>query len=140
MASCSGSGTSYGSEEDMQQQATDMRKQKRKLSNRESARRSRQRKQKHLDDLTAQVARLREENGQIRANLKMITQQCVAVEAENSVMRAQAAELGGRLGCLAEVLRFVNHGSGFLAEDGPGPSPWSVISASPAPISANFPC
>ncbi|CAA6671464.1 unnamed protein product [Spirodela intermedia] len=122
MASSSGSGTSSGStllassDEDLQLQATDMRKQKRKLSNRESARRSRQRKQKHLDDLTAQVGQLRKENGQIITNLKAVTQQCLAVETENSVLRAQMTELGGRLHSLGEILQYVDQGGGSSAK------------------------
>lgn len=148
MASSSGSGASSGytlngsSDEDMQQQVTDLRKQKRKLSNRESARRSRQRKQKHLDDLTAQVAHLRKENGQILANLKAITEQGLVVESENSVMRAEVSELGGRLNYLGEIIQFVDHGPGFLLDEGFGSSPWSLISSSQEPIAAaaNFPC
>lgn len=47
---------SYGSEADMELQARMELKRKRRMdSNRESAKRSRQRKQQHLDDLTSQV-------------------------------------------------------------------------------------
>ena len=147
MASSSGSGTSSGytlngsEDEDMQLQVTDMRKQKRKLSNRESARRSRQRKQKHLDDLTAQVAHLRKENGQIISNLQSITQQCLVLESENSVMGAQMNELGGRLNYLGEILQYVNHGPDFLLDDRFGSGPWISISSGQEPIAAaaNFP-
>ncbi|PWA87281.1 bZIP transcription factor 11 [Artemisia annua] len=48
-------------EEDLQN-LMDERKKKRMLSNCESTRRSRKRKQQHLDDLTAQVSQFRKEN------------------------------------------------------------------------------
>lgn len=79
MASSSGTSSesiqiqNSGSEEDLQA-LMKQRKQKRMLSNRESARRSRLRKQKHLDDLTAQVDQIKKENGQIMRTLNVATQ------------------------------------------------------------------
>ncbi|KAH6823547.1 hypothetical protein C2S53_012309 [Perilla frutescens var. hirtella] len=73
-------------------------------SNRESARRSRQRKQKHLDDLNAQIAQLSKENNQILNAVNAATQHCVKVEAENSVIRAQMMELSQRLQSLNQIL------------------------------------
>ncbi|KAE8729035.1 putative HIT-type Zinc finger family protein [Hibiscus syriacus] len=79
-------------------------------SNRESARRSRMRKQKHLDDLTAQVTQLAKENNQILTTITFTTQHYLNIEAENSVLRAQMMELSQRLDSLNEILHFLNWG------------------------------
>ncbi|XP_047181136.1 bZIP transcription factor 44-like [Vigna umbellata] len=103
---CSGSSSllqNSGSEEDLQA-VMDQRKRKRMKSNRESARRSRMRKQKHLDDLVTQVAQLRKENQQILTTVNITTQQFLSVEAENSVLRAQVGELSHRLESLNEII------------------------------------
>ncbi|XVE56093.1 hypothetical protein DITRI_Ditri03aG0209600 [Diplodiscus trichospermus] len=115
MASSSGNSNSSGStllqnsgsEEDMHQ-LVDQRKRKRMESNRESARRSRMRKQKHLDDLVAQVTQLRKENNQILTNINFTTQHYLNIEAENSVLRAQMMELSHRLDSLTEILNYLN--------------------------------
>lgn len=115
MASSSGIS---GSDGDLQQ-VMDERKRKRMLSNRESARRSRMRKQKHLDDLMAQVTELRRENQQIVQTISLTTQQFVNVESENSVLRAQMGELAQRLESLNEIQNYMNTlaGVGSLEED-----------------------
>ncbi|RZR93803.1 hypothetical protein BHM03_00022385 [Ensete ventricosum] len=77
-------------------------------SNRESARRSRMRKQKHLDDLTAQLNQLRKENSQILTSLTLTTHHCFAVEADNSVLRTQMVELSSRLQSLDEIFQCLN--------------------------------
>ncbi|CAA6675321.1 unnamed protein product [Spirodela intermedia] len=77
-----------------------MRKQKRKLSNRESAR-SPGKEQKHLDDLTAQVGQLRKENGQIITNLKASPSSAWPWRRKLRA-EAQMTELGGRLHSLGE--------------------------------------
>lgn len=113
MASSSGtsSGSSFlqnsGSEEDLQQ-LMDQRKRKRMISNRESARRSRMRKQKHLDDLMAQVSTLRKENNQILTSMNVTTQHYLNVEAENSILRAQLSELSHRLESLNEIIAYLD--------------------------------
>ncbi|CAA0807638.1 basic leucine-zipper 44 [Striga hermonthica] len=90
--------------------AVDQRKRKRMISNRDSARRSRARKQKHLDDLVAQVAELREDNSRILAGLNAAAQNFAGVESENAVLRAQMAELSHRLRSLEEILGFLGGG------------------------------
>ncbi|KVH93204.1 bZIP transcription factor 11-like [Cynara cardunculus var. scolymus] len=129
MASSSGttttsSGGSYpiqnsGSEEDLQQ-LMDQRKRKRMISNRESARRSRLRKQQHLDELATLLSQLRKENNQIISSVSITTQHYMGVEEENSVLRAQVAELSYRLQSLNEIIAFrnqpVDFGCGFAEE------------------------
>lgn len=107
------SGTSYlqqnsSSEEDMQVQIMDERKRKRMQSNRESARRSRMRKQQHLDDLMAQVSNVRKTNHQLLNNINITNQQYLKIEAENSVLRAQMSELSSRLQSLNEIINALN--------------------------------
>lgn len=97
-----------GSEGDLQQVVMDERKRKRMESNRESARRSRARKQKHLDDLTAQIAQVRSENQQVLHTINLTTQQFRAVDAQNSVLRAQMNELTQRLESLNEMINYMN--------------------------------
>lgn len=103
----SASASASASEEDLHlQQAMDLRKRKRMISNRESARRSRLRKQKHLEEMMAQVAELRRQNQQILASLRTTTQHHAGVESENAILRAQAAELSHRLQSLVEIISF----------------------------------
>ncbi|CAB4290123.1 unnamed protein product [Prunus armeniaca] len=120
MASSSGtsSGSSMlqnsGSEGDLQV-LMDQRKRKRMISNRESARRSRMRKQKHLDDLMAQMAELKKENNQIITSVNITSQHYMNIEAENSVLRAQADELNNRLQSLNEIVSVLNASNGVFA-------------------------
>ncbi|TMX05291.1 hypothetical protein EJD97_025136 [Solanum chilense] len=121
MASSSGtsSGSSFiqnsGSEEDLQQ-LMDQRKRKRMISNRESARRSRMRKQKHLDDLMSQVTTLRKENNQILTSMNVTTQHYLNVEAENSILRAQLSELSRRLESLNEIIAVLDANSDLVMD------------------------
>ncbi|KAL8026681.1 hypothetical protein ABFX02_14G044400 [Erythranthe guttata] len=94
----------------------DRRKRKRMESNRESARRSRVRKQKHLDDLTAEISRMSKENNQISISVNVTAQHCVSVEAQNSVLRAQMMELTQRLHSLNEILDFIHCSAAAAAE------------------------
>ncbi|KAJ4807711.1 Basic-leucine zipper (BZIP) transcription factor family [Rhynchospora pubera] len=96
------------SEEDI----IDNRKRKRMISNRESARRSRQRKQQHLDDLVNQVAHLKEDNARISMQATMIMDRFLSLDSDNAVLRAQLAELTGRLQSVNSVLRMLEEFSG----------------------------
>ncbi|KAL0905616.1 hypothetical protein M5K25_024049 [Dendrobium thyrsiflorum] len=86
----------------------DQKKRKRMISNRQSARRSRERKQKHVEDLVEQVSLLKKENGQILTILNLTRQHYVSFEAENSVLRTQMMELTSRLDSLNEIVQNMN--------------------------------
>ncbi|KAK7280690.1 hypothetical protein RJT34_25757 [Clitoria ternatea] len=109
MASSSGNSStctkflSSGSEEDLQA-LMDQRKRKRKQSNRESARRSRMRKQRHLDELIAEVERLRKENTEMLTRVNVTTQHYLKIEVENCILRTQMGELTQWLQSLNHII------------------------------------
>ncbi|KAE8685406.1 hypothetical protein F3Y22_tig00111098pilonHSYRG00075 [Hibiscus syriacus] len=107
---------SSSSSEDFQK-IMDERKRKRMVSNRESARRSRMRKQNHLDELMGQASELTKHNNQILASIDVTSQLYLKVEAENSVLRAQMSELTTRLQSLNEITDFINSSDGVLESD-----------------------
>jgi len=124
--------------------AGDNRREKRRLSNRESARRSRLRKQQHLDELVQEVARLKAENARVLGRANDIAGQFVRVDQENTVLRARAAELGDRLRSVNQVLRVVEEFSGVAMDiqeecppDDPLLRPWQIpYPATAMPIAA----
>lgn len=69
------------------------RKQRRMISNRESARRSRLRKQKHLDELWSQVVRLRTENHNLIDKLNHVTESHDRILQENARLKEEASDL-----------------------------------------------
>ncbi|KAJ4877947.1 basic leucine-zipper 48 [Raphanus sativus] len=73
--------------------ALDERKQRRMLSNRESARRSRMRKQRHLDELWSQVIRLRNENNSLVDKLNRVSETQGSVLKENSELKEEVSDL-----------------------------------------------
>ncbi|KAH0464385.1 hypothetical protein IEQ34_007171 [Dendrobium chrysotoxum] len=127
--------TNSGSEENLQA-LMDQKKRKRMISNRESARRSRLRKQKHLDDQMAQVSQLKKDNSHILTALNLRTQHYHAVEAENSVLRTQAMELTSRLNSLTEILHCMSAESQLMSSE-PVFNPWSFLSMNQLPIMAS---
>ncbi|KAL3844724.1 hypothetical protein ACJIZ3_002127 [Penstemon smallii] len=111
------SGTSSGSSS-LQNSDENQRKRKRMISNRESARRSRVRKQKHLDDLMSQVSQLRAENNHILCNMNLVNQLCLNIESENSVLRAQLFELNHRLQALNDIISWMNSSNKMISTGG----------------------
>ncbi|KAL1543969.1 hypothetical protein AAHA92_20878 [Salvia divinorum] len=86
----------------------DERKRKRKLSDRESARRSRIRKQQHQDELVAQEQQMIKENKKLREMTDGASQLYLNFASENNVLRAQVAELTDRLRSLNSVLQIAS--------------------------------
>lgn len=104
---------SSGSEGDGQYAMVDDKKKRRMISNRESARRSRMKKQKHLDDLLNQVVELQKQSNEITQKINATTKIYSNVESENKILRAQMMELTDRLQSLNSVLHIVEEVSGF---------------------------
>ncbi|XP_062083597.1 bZIP transcription factor 53 [Humulus lupulus] len=108
----------------------DERKRKRMLSNRESARRSRMRKQKQLEDLTGETGRLQMAINQIQQSINAKEQAYIQVESANNVLRALAMELTDRLRSLNSVLQIVEDVSGLSVDipEIPDPlmKPWQL--------------
>lgn len=83
--------------------STDEKKRKRMLSNRESARRSRSRKKRHLEDLTEQLKRLKIENQELKNQLGLVLNQCHILWRENDRLLSESAALQARLSGLYHV-------------------------------------
>ncbi|PKU81407.1 bZIP transcription factor 53-like [Dendrobium catenatum] len=94
----------------------DERKRKRMLSNRESARRSRMKKQQHLDDMMSQISQFKEENDGILNQVNLISTKCSTLDAENSAMRSRVMELTERLKFLNTTLKQVEEKSGMAMD------------------------
>lgn len=84
------------------------RKHKRMISNRESARRSRQRRKRRLEELNDQVNRLRNENRELKNGLTSLTNQCHFVLKENNQLRSECIYLQTKLSGLCKLLVLAN--------------------------------
>lgn len=105
------------------------RKRRRMQSNRESARRSRMRKQQHLDELVSQAEKLKVLNGDLAQKIQLLTRNFCAVESENAILRTQIAELSDRLASAGSVLRLLEELSGAVIVDSP-----EFMKPSPPPL------
>ncbi|KAI5311078.1 PREDICTED: bZIP [Prunus dulcis] len=110
--------------------SVDEKKRKRMLSNRESARRSRMKKQKQMDDLTSEITRLEMSNNQLQQGIEVKERGYAEIESRNNVMRAQVMELTDRLQSLNSVLQIFEEVSGLAVDipEIPDPllRPWQV--------------
>lgn len=92
-STCISSNSTSDEADDHQFQVIDERKQRRMISNRESARRSRMRKQRHLDELWSQVLRLRSENHNLLDKLNHVSDSHDKVVQENAKLKEEASDL-----------------------------------------------
>lgn len=92
-SSCISSNSTSDEADEQQLSLINERKHRRMISNRESARRSRMRKQKHLDELWSQVLWLRNENQQLMDKLNHATENQDQVLQENSKLKEEVSEL-----------------------------------------------
>nr|XP_043634955.1 basic leucine zipper 4 [Erigeron canadensis] len=82
----------------------DERKRRRMISNRESARRSRMRKQKHLENLRNQVNRHKTGNREIMNRLRFVSHHAQALRHENEQLRSESVMLRQKLWDIRQVL------------------------------------
>ncbi|XP_022772248.1 basic leucine zipper 4-like [Durio zibethinus] len=85
----------------------DERKQRRMISNRESARRSRWRRKRHLENLTKEVNRLNIENQQLKNRLSLVVNQHHVAWRENEQLRSESKALWTKLLDLYWTLAFM---------------------------------
>ncbi|XP_022561956.2 basic leucine zipper 63 isoform X2 [Brassica napus] len=84
---------------------TSVKRVKRMLSNRESARRSRRRKQAHLSELETQVSQLRVENSNLMKGLTDVTQTFNDASVENRVLKANLETLRAKVKMAEETVK-----------------------------------
>ncbi|GMI68131.1 G-box binding factor 1 [Hibiscus trionum] len=77
------------------QDERELKRQKRKQSNRESARRSRLRKQAECEELQARVESLANENHSLREELKKLSDECEKLTSENSSIKDELTRICG---------------------------------------------
>ncbi|KAK4282562.1 hypothetical protein QN277_013923 [Acacia crassicarpa] len=116
--------------DDPRSDVMDERKRKRMQSNRESARRSRMKKQKQLEDLTNEISRLQSANSLLVQNIKEKEDAYNEIESNNTVLTAQTMELFERLRFLNSILEIAEEVSGLSVEipEIPDPllKPWQL--------------
>ncbi|KAL3538268.1 hypothetical protein ACH5RR_001634 [Cinchona calisaya] len=125
------------SESDQRYAMMDEKKRKRMISNRESARRSRMRKQNQLQDLTDEIGRLQVANDGIVGKIDEITKKYMIYAAQNNVLRAQVVELSERFESLNDVIKNCEMAAGDVNQlPDPLLRPWQ-LSCSMQPIPAS---
>lgn len=76
------------------------------ISNRESARRSRMKKQNLVQELTKEVSKLQAANRTIVAKIEETTERLTFCTAQNNVLRAHEIELTNRLKSLNDLINY----------------------------------
>lgn len=93
---------------------TDVKRVRRMLSNRESARRSRRRKQAHLSELETQVSQLKVENSSLLKRLTNISNKFNEAAVDNRVLKADVETLRAKVMMAEETVKRVTGMSPLL--------------------------
>ncbi|XP_074570826.1 bZIP transcription factor 53-like [Curcuma longa] len=115
------------------QLAGDEKKRKRMLSNRESAKRSRMRKQQQLHDLTSQISEFKCQNDQLLLQTNMLTQQNMLLDSNNIILRYELNSLKERLQFLNSTIRMMEQISGISIDVLMAPDPFLMPWQLPCP-------
>ncbi|XP_047308151.1 bZIP transcription factor 53 [Impatiens glandulifera] len=107
---------SSGSDVDPRYVGVDEKKRKRMISNRESARRSRMKKQQHSDTLLSEITQIQAQNKQLDDQINVVAANYFQFESENRVLKAQYDELTDRLRSLNSFLEIVGEVSGHAVD------------------------
>jgi len=105
-------------------QMVDEKKRKRMISNRESARRSRNRREEHIKNLNCQITFFRNNNSEIAQKVNSSSQKFMAVELENQRLIRLRHELTKRLESLEIVSSYVCGNPGDIPQY--NSQPWSL--------------
>ncbi|XP_031474005.1 light-inducible protein CPRF2-like [Nymphaea colorata] len=97
-----------------QMDPADAKRMRRMLSNRESARRSRRRKQAHLSELETQVAQLRVENSSLLKRLTDISQKYNEASVDNRILKADVETLRAKVKMAEETVKRVTGAGPFF--------------------------
>ncbi|KAL0668975.1 hypothetical protein Bca4012_031679 [Brassica carinata] len=86
---------------------TDVKRARRMLSNRESARRSRRRKQEQMNEFDTQVGQLRGEHSTLLSRLSDMNHKCDAAAVDNRILRADIETLRTKVKMVEETVKRV---------------------------------
>jgi hypothetical protein len=131
-------GSSSASEEDPRYAMMDEKKRKRMISNRESARRSRMKKEMLVQQMAEEVNKLQIANKDVEKKIEATSQVYMMYKGENDILRAQEMELAERLKSLNEISK----NSGMVCDEDivqfPDSllRPWQLPCPSQQPIAA----
>lgn len=122
---------------------TDAKRVRRMLSNRESARRSRRRKQAHLTELETQVSQLRVENSSLLKRLTDISQKYNEAAVDNRVLKADVETMRAKVKMAEESVKRITGFNPMVQTMSDistmGPMPSYSCSPSDAPSDTSIP-
>ncbi|XP_047313114.1 bZIP transcription factor 53-like [Impatiens glandulifera] len=92
------------------------RKKRRRISNRNSARKSRMKKQQQMDTLQIEITKMESEKVVLKEQIDLVAGNYFEMESENKVLKAQYDELTERLQSLNSFLKMIGFVNGYEIE------------------------